>query len=290
MHKNEPLTKDAYAILRRMKGGSKSRGFTIVETLVVIAITGVLFAAIVATLSGRQSRTEFTQSVQEIQSQIQQVISDVATGYYPNSNNFQCVAGLTGPQFSTGAVKEQGANEGCIFLGKAMQFKVAGTDPEGFNIYTIAGLQRTPAGNEVTSYAEAYPKAVAPPVSTVDLTEVKKLQYGLTTGSMLYSVINTPIGAVAFLNSLASYSDGGLVSGSHEVAMVPVGASALGQTPTQAKQALNTQLRTSPVNPSGNVRICFVSAGTNQSGLMAIGGGGRQLAVTLSIKGNKTCA
>lgn len=288
MSKNEPFAEDAYGILKPMKGGKKARGFTILETLIVLAVTGGLFVAIALTLSGRQQRTQFTQAAQEVQSQIQQVINDVSSGFYPSLNNFTCTASLTGPSLSAGAAA-QGTNGGCVFLGKALQFGAGSSDPEQFNIFSIAGLQRLPTGEEVSSYIEAKPKAVSPPGSP-DVTETKKLLYGLTTLRATYGASNTPIGTVAFVNSVASYSSGSIVSGSQQVRVIPIDSSALGQTQAQAATAINSQIAASPIDPAEGVKICFVSGGTDQSGLVTIGSNGRQLSVTLSIKENKTCA
>jgi prepilin-type N-terminal cleavage/methylation domain-containing protein len=292
MRKNEPFTENAYGILKHMKGGQNSRGFTIVETLIVIAITGVLFAAIAMTLSGRQSKTEFTQAIQEIQSQIQQVISDTGTGYYPNGNNFQCVASLSGPQFSTLAANEQGTNEGCVFLGKAIQFGVSGSvgGIEKFNVFTIAGLQHKASGDEVQTLAEALPTPIATATSGVNGTDKKTLLYGLTIGKAYYGASNTPIGTVAFVNSLASYSSGSLISGSQQVQVIPVTGSGLNTTEDAAALNIKSQLATSPVDPAEGVTLCFVSGGTDQTGIIKIGGSARQLSVTLDIKGTKVCS
>jgi hypothetical protein len=48
-------------------------------------------------MAGKQSRTEFQQSIQEVKSQIEQTINEVGTGFYPNTNNFRCTAGGFGP-------------------------------------------------------------------------------------------------------------------------------------------------------------------------------------------------
>jgi hypothetical protein len=43
-------------------------------------------------------------------------------------------------------------------------------------------------------------------------------------------------------------------------------------------------------NPSNGVSICFASGGTNQSGLVTIGGSGHPLSVTLKVmESTKTC-
>jgi prepilin-type N-terminal cleavage/methylation domain-containing protein len=276
-----------------MKGGNKAHGFTLVETLVVVAITGVLFTAIVITLSGRQSRTEFTQSVQEIQSQIQQVVNDSAVGYYPNTQNFTCTASVTGPTFSTFATTSQGANAGCVFLGKAIQFGVSGAvgGIEKVNIFTIAGLQRTAAGDEIQTYDDAKATPIAMATASVNGTENKKLLYGLTVGKMYYGATKTPIGTVAFVNSLASYSaSGNLDSGSQQIQVVPIKNSQLNNNEATAANDIKSQLASSDFNPDTGVTICFVSGGTDQTGYIKIGGGGRQLSVTLEIKGTKVCS
>jgi len=289
------LQQDAYGILEHMKKGGKHRsgGFTIVETMIVLGVTGLLFTLILVTLSGRQARTQFEQSIQEVKSQIQQTINDVAAGYYPNGGAFKCVPSSSGPQFSAGST-DQGENAGCVFLGKVLQFKVASTDPEQFNVFSISGLQRVAStGNEVTTYAEAMPKAIAPSTtdgSIPDQTEKKNLLYGLSVYSMTYGTSNTPIGAVGFVNSLASYSGGNVVSGAQSVQMIPVPGTSLGSAADSTATSINTNLASGPLNPTGGVKICFASGTTNQSGLVTIGGNERQLSVTLSIKGNKTCS
>jgi type II secretory pathway pseudopilin PulG len=286
----------SYAILDRMKGGLKSEGFTIIETMMVLVVTAALFIMIAATLSGRQGRTEFSQSVQNVKNQIQQTINDVGSGFYPDTSNFKCSAGGSGPVFMAGA-SNQGANTGCIFVGKVLQFGIAGSsDPEQFRTYTLGGLQRDATGAEVTTYAAAKPAVISPSTTspgTPDASDIGKLNYGLTTKEMYYGVTKTNIASVAFVNSLASYSNNSLVSGSQQVSMVPINGSALNASQPAGAQAINANFVNSAntaINPSSGVNICFVSAGSNQSGLITIGSNGRQLSVTLSIKENKTCS
>jgi hypothetical protein len=55
-------------------------------------------------------------------------------------------------------------------------------------------------------------------------------------------------------------------------------------------EAMNANMLTTAFEPTGGVFICFVSGGTNQSGLIKIGSNARLLSVTLDIKSNKTCS
>ncbi|HUS25755.1 MAG TPA: type II secretion system protein [Nevskiaceae bacterium] len=288
-----------------MKGGS--RGFTITEVLIVLAVTGALFISAALLIAGRQNKAQFDQGIRQVQSKIQQTISDIGTGFYPNTNNFTCTAFTTGPSLTSGATA-QGANGGCIFVGKAMQFGVqtpsgAATDPEQFNTYTIAGLQKdTTTGKDVTTLAEAKVTLVAKGAtnSVPDAFASDRLEGGLTVHSMVYKngAVSRPISAVAFVSSLASYgSTGAIASGSQQVGLVPinldVGVSDFKKPKEVMVDTINTVLddpAKSPVNPAGSVQICFTSGGTLQSGLITIGGNNRQLSVTLSIKDNTTCS
>jgi len=275
-----------------MRGGKKTQGFTVVETLIVLAITGGLFAAVALTLSGRQARTQFEQSIQEVKSQIEQTINEVATGFYPNTGNFRCTAGGSGPILTSGSTN-QGENTGCIFLGKVMQFDMAGTDPEQFKVYTVAGLQRDSAGDEVTTYAASVPRVVSPSTSNnsvPDATATSKLLYGLTTHEVFYGTTKTNIGAVAFVNGLAQYSSGSIMSGAQQVNVIPINNTSLNASLRGAAESINNNFTSSPVNVSNGIKLCFVSGGTQQSGLITIGSNNRQLSVTLDIKGNRTCS
>lgn len=288
MSRKWPVNRDAYAILKPMKATAKARGFTIAETLIVLAITGGLFVAVAITLSGRQQSTQFSQGIQEIKTQIQQVISDVSVGYYPNANNFSCTPSLTGPTFG-GVATAQGENTGCTFIGKALQFRPnSPSDPEQFNILSLAGLQRNNTGDEPKTYAGA---GGALPSVVPGATEVKKLQYGLTVYRVMYTGSAANAGGVAFVNSLSGYT----LSGAQQVRLLPVKGMNLDQTTAQGTAATNNYMKGVGFAPDtdGNtitsVTICFASGGTDQSGLVTIGNNGRQLAVTLSIRGGKVC-
>src|ERR1044072_1792136 len=111
----------------RMSSASGERGLTVVETMIVLAVMGALFVSAAILMSGRISRVEFTQAINDIQSSLQQTISQVGAGYYPNAGNFSC-NGTAGTVNITGSGTNQGSNTGCVFLGKVLQFGVKSTD------------------------------------------------------------------------------------------------------------------------------------------------------------------
>lgn len=272
-------------------------GFTIIEVLLVLTVSAFLFIAAVVLISGRQDQTAFEQAVHDIQARIQQTINEVAIGYYPNLGNFNCTVTGTNPPTITSAVGvQQGTNSDCIFMGKAMQFKVTGgvTDPEQFRIYTLAGRRLSSSGNgsESSTRATAKPVVIAPSTaspSTPDDSISGQLQNGLTTASMVYGPASSAIGVVVFYQTQAQYIGAQIQSGSQQVNVIPNSNTALGMTPAQAVDAINGYFPTSALNPATGVRICFASGGTNQSGLLTIGSQNRELSVKVDIKYNKTC-
>ncbi|HSX35894.1 MAG TPA: prepilin-type N-terminal cleavage/methylation domain-containing protein [Patescibacteria group bacterium] len=285
-HVRQAFTRRQHRLPRMFVEHRTDPGFTIVEVLIVLAITGLMFVSAATLISGKQNQTAFDQAAQQVESQIQQIINDVSIGYYPNNSDFACDGSnpATWPQISAGA-NQQGTNSGCILLGKAIQFQVQGTSPEEFAVMPIAGLQKNISGQDVQLLSEARPIAIDPSITQ------KALQSGLTTLFMYYNTgaSNVNVGEVAFVGSLASYSGGAIVSGSQQVNVIPVDNTNLGANIPSTESMLKTKLPTSPINPKNGVSICFVSGTTNQSALIVIGGNRHTLGVTLTIKGNPTC-
>lgn len=262
-----------------------SGGFTIVETLIVLGVSGVLFLAAILLVTGQQRKVEFTQAAQEIRSAIEQTITEVGTGYYNNPGNIRCtVSGGNPVVVSAPTGTAQGSNTGCIFLGKAIQFGVADTDPQQYIVHSLVGLQDNDG-----SLASVRPRAI-----DIDgVRSVGVLRNGLQAVSMRYvdAGMSAPIGAVAFVNGLGGFSsDNQLMSGTQQVSLVPVPAS--GQVPNTTKEtvvgAVNSQLATAPVNPDGGVLICFNNGG-DRSALVTIGSNNRTLSAKLDFKNTADC-
>lgn len=281
----------------------RSYGFTIVETLIVLAVTGALFLSAAIMIAGRQSRTAFDQSIRQVQSQIQQVINEVSVGYFPDTN-FSCSASPSGPVLSTAASGGQGTNSGCIFNGKAIQFAVDDTEPQTFAVHTLTGLQKNSSGQDVKTLIDSMTRSVTPTTlekasgaSIPDITTTDILQNGLTVSDMWFNdgAGDVQVGTVAFVTALPSYEDSGVLKpGVPAVLVVPVNGSALHKSTAEGADALGSSgfynRTSSPRDPVNGVSVCFASGGTKQSGLITIGGGGRPLDINLKIfSASTTC-
>lgn len=276
-----------------MKGGLSVRGFTIIETLIVLAVTGGMLVIAITFIGGRQNRTQFAQGMRDMESRLQQVIGDVSNGYYPNDGNFKC-QGAASPVLTPGGSTEQGANKECIFLGKAVQFAVDAADSPTFNVYSIVGLREKPSGGSVGSLSEAQPRLIArgtsDPASVPDIFDTGQLRYGITVSPNGMLSNGNPIGAVGFVGRLGAQL--GADDTSQQVDLLAFTATSLGQSAPDAIDDIKNNLRAMPasaVNPNSGVTICLNSNGSQQSGLISIGGAGRKLLVTVTMKETLNC-
>jgi len=261
-----------------------------VEVLIVLAVTGILFVSAATLIAGQQSKAAFQQGVQQLQSQMQQVMNDVSSGYYPNLANFTCTNSGGGLNISGGS-SAQGTNGDCIFLGKVVQFGsgISGSNPERFATLSLAGLRSDTSGNPITTLAATSPTVIPSSTATTPL------EGGLTVSGMWYDGNRSqPVAALAFVSTLGQTNGAGILTGTQQLNIIPILGTALTQntsvTPTIIHNVLSSPAAT--VNPPNGVQVCFASGGTDQSGLLTIGGtgtNGRQLDVTLDIKAGRDC-
>lgn len=290
-----------------MNGGDNSRGYTIVEVLIFMAVSGLMFVLAVVFVSGKQASTEFRQGLYVVNSEIRTVINDVANGRSQplriGGTNVRCTAPAGGqPIFSTGN-NAQGANggtNGCIFLGKVLQFNVADRAPENrkfYNVFTVAGRQMKADGTAVTTFASALPVPIAPPYSPArNLTETSGLLGGLEVQRMLLCYTpncssNLSIGAVGIFGSFnpaLGTAAGAAQSGAQTVITAVIPGSSFGASTGATASAIGTQTRNinnSHIIGSGQyVLLCFRSG--DKVGSVSIGGiSGQQFTTEVKIGG-----
>lgn len=117
-------------------------GYTIIEVMMFLLVSSALLGSVMTMVSGRQERIRFTKSVEGFQLQLNDVLNDVATGYYPSAEDFKCVSSPIDNKlsFPINSSSDLGTNAGCVFLGKAIEFKSDGI-ASNYKIYTIAGAK-----------------------------------------------------------------------------------------------------------------------------------------------------
>lgn len=288
--------------MKRMSSG----GFTIVESLIVLGITGVLFISLVGMVSAQQSKARFRAAMTDITTQLQSEINEVATGYFPNTNDIRCIPNNGKPRVLTGT-NQQGTNDACTFLGKALMFAIPGTNPEEYRVHTLVGLRRTTGGVEPTTLVQAGVRPIAPGLNSdanytsgwPNRSATKALAYGVTVAWMASEVGN--IAGLAVVSApnqqVALGQDGTAQAGTvipsiipipRGVSAVPVGMSARAGV-DQITRELGMSTGTAD-DTDGPIRICFRSGTTTQSGLVTIGRNNSTTAIDFIILNNTDCS
>jgi prepilin-type N-terminal cleavage/methylation domain-containing protein len=129
-------------VVRQPRAGKRPvSGYTIIEVMIVLAVSGVMFLIAASFINGKQARTAFTAGVNQMASNLQDIIEQVTDGKYsdiPLSCSF--IGGsLT---FPVGTTNLQGTNADCVFLGKIFHFQeggLSGTAAQQYEIFSLAG-------------------------------------------------------------------------------------------------------------------------------------------------------
>lgn len=145
-------------------------GYTIVEVMIVLAVSGVLMVGAIVAFQGQQGRTFFSQTLFDLASRIQSDASDVSSGVYNDATNYGCSVSspLTPPVLTAGGT----SNSGCLFLGKAVQVD---KDNSNLYVYTVLGHRQDSAGNIVTKFDSARPEPAQDAGGSWLLTDTYKL-------------------------------------------------------------------------------------------------------------------
>lgn len=251
-----------------MKGGKRPLGYTIIEVLIVLAVSGLIFIIAANFINGKQARVSFQQGVNEFDSRIQGVISDVTDGHYSDIP-FTCKQTGAGPLQITSTAKEQGTNPECVFMGKMFHFRP--NDPR-YEVFSLAGAREKFGGGPVTVFpAEAQ-------MTVIDLlTTQSNIPQSLDVLSM--KVINGSGGldnnrwTIGFVQGLgvADTAGGGqnYTSGGQTIRMVYASSVGPGQPIPLAAGPVNAS-----ISAANGVTFCVtdgtryarVSVGTNTAG------------------------
>ncbi len=147
-----------------MKVASISGGFTIVETLIVLAVVGVLTISTITMISGRVAINRQNDALFQLESGLRSSFNDVANGKY-QSNNYTCAqgsnltVGLNGGKFGTGGGS---ASITCDYAGKQFTF-----GPKSYAVDTLITNEATPLFSDTTTTAPAAATVIDYPNSMV---------------------------------------------------------------------------------------------------------------------------
>ena len=121
-----------------MRDIKTQKGYTIVETLIVLAVTGVMFASTVALISGQVAKAQYRDTVFRVNQSIQNIINDVQNGVFNPSDN-TCVLGTN-----------KGESD-CVYAGIRVKIDSTGKMTKEYLYLTATNANITPVlANDLT--------------------------------------------------------------------------------------------------------------------------------------------
>lgn len=167
---------------------SKQSGFTIIEVLMFIAISGLLLLGAMAGISGSITSTRFNDAVNSTTSFIQSQYGAVASGRNSRLPNVDCNAGAVTSGGSVAGMTD------CVILGRLVEFSVGGT---AIKSRYIVGKDTAVTATGDTAAVVAAGATI--PVSSTDTnfsvpwaTKINKMSSGVSNVNYL-AIIRSPV-------------------------------------------------------------------------------------------------
>jgi type II secretory pathway pseudopilin PulG len=255
-------------------------GFTIVETIITLAVSSVLFVTVMLMFSGRQGKIQFSQGLRDIEAYIMDVANDVQDGYFPKLTSLTCDATNPGaPAIVAQAnAKDQGTNNGCIFAGKVLYFD--GANSQSIRTYSMAGR------SDAKSLATLYPAILSATDISGNVKDTSEI-YQLPAGIMLVDdTATSTASAIAFFFdvSVASASSGGVSN------VIPYGLTMLNNNIDGLSSGIKNAFTGVPPSTKDLKTLCFKSGTSSQYGTISITKGLNGLTTTTLISVDKGTA
>jgi prepilin-type N-terminal cleavage/methylation domain-containing protein len=99
--------------MRVMKLIKNQKGYTIVETLIVLAVTGVLFLTTTLLIQGQVEKNRYQDSMRQAQQTLQAAVKDTENGYFPGAVGTNSNMVFVGKRISYCGGNGAGVTDGC---------------------------------------------------------------------------------------------------------------------------------------------------------------------------------
>ncbi len=223
-----------------MKGGKAPLGYTIVEVMVVLAISSVMFLIASQFVNGKQQRAAFTQGANDFSDKLESIAGQVNDGQYTDIDLGTCTAGPTGLSFSA-TTKTQGTNLNCSFLGKLLYFGAASGNPTSYNLLNLAGAVKN-GTIPVTDITSAHPTVIDALTLTQQIPQsLEVAQMHVKDASGTY-VDNYSLGFMQGFGAANAASDTGTYLSGSQTTMLVYGTGLSTRTVSNIDTATNGQI------------------------------------------------
>lgn len=184
-----------------------SGGYTILELMIVLAVSVIILGGAILTVRGSSARTEFAESMRDVNSSMQDWMNDVTDGFTGgNPATYTCKITASKPRL---VPRYANNTPDCVFVGKALQVTDGHSCPtcvtdqsSKIYIYSIFG-ERLSGSAFIDNMSEAVPvpaigNAISSYQTGLDLTET----YNILNGA---SVIKTKINGTTTTGALFGF-------------------------------------------------------------------------------------
>jgi len=155
-------------------GKAKTRGFTIIEVILFLAVSAVLLGVVIATIGGRQQRAQFTDSMRDLQSYLETQLSDTQNGVNPTGN---------------------GGDAATLMLGRALAFTPSSST---INVHTVSGNRLSATAEAACISPSSYLSCAFP---AVEVSSTYNILWGATFTDGWFKGLSTHTRTLAFLRN-----------------------------------------------------------------------------------------
>ena len=146
--------------------GMADRGFTIIEVMLFLGITGMLFAGLMIGVNSNVTQQRYRDGVAEFSSLLKNQYSEVLNTQNARTEG-ECIDGTVNPSASTA---QTAGTSNCVLLGRAVQVENNGTSVKISNVVGFDSSTGNPSAN-IESYTLK--------ITTID-EETEELDWGTT--------------------------------------------------------------------------------------------------------------
>lgn len=274
-----------------MKLNTQQEGFTIVETLIVLAVVSILFAVALISMLSYLHQSTFYTSLNDLQQKIQAGINQSSNGQY-NISGYNCSSSSSNPIPAIGtSSSNQGTNLGCVYFGSLLWLTIGGSAMTSYPLVMndCAGGETPPCSSGedfVSGNGEVEVIQNASNYSFEGGLKLISFQENFSSGTVTNSTAGDILPIVYGSSAVGSQSTN-LISGAVTYSLYP-----LSKNPTSPSSVNGAELNSTDGTLESD-ELCFGGSQTNQVGLVTIGDSGKTtnggLGVTTTIQSGATC-
>ncbi len=281
---------------------NNQQGFTIIEVMIFIAVSGVIFMFGISNMLNTQSRDQFTVSLNTVKNELQSYLNNSSNGNYQLPSSYQCVNGGSRLQIIPKAGNLPNNSSSCSYLGSGLLFLKNTSQLDQIDILPIFGYTFGNGGSFQQNQPNSTSLAQSLPITDSNLIHTYFIPGSIKIESISYidtnnRNINQQTNLFLLLNNFNQYSTSSLLnSGSQFSEIVPIKSPNI-TNPSDAVRYINqltdncgqpaSQIpviacRTysdgslifgsdAPINPSSGISICLNNTNNSESADLIIG-------------------